>query len=265
MWSEEERLDILEEELEELKNNVDLVKFMMMNQYLDSNKNFCPICGNISEFISFGKPERKNVRCTHCRSVERHRMVWLFFQKMFNKQLETKNMSVMHFAPEPAFYKYFSKFDNVDYYPVDLEPESYERRNIKIRKAVDMQDIPFPDDKFDIIYASHVLEHVPDDIKAMKELYRVLKYGGSCVLLVPLRFSLKKTIEKEEYNTPELRIKHYGQANHLRRYGIDFKDRLESVGFKVTAFDEGDVVATDIERKFYRTGRNRIFLCKKEL
>ena len=265
MWSEEERLDSIEDELEQLKNNVDLVKYMMMNQYLDSNRNLCPICGNISEFIDFGKPRRKNVRCTHCRSVERHRQVWLFFKKMFKKELETRNMSVLHFAPEPAFYKYFSKFDNVDYYPVDLEPESYERRNIKIREQVDMQEMPFPDGKFDLIYASHVLEHVPDDIKAMNELYRVLKYGGRCVLLVPLRYSLEKTIEKEEYNTPELRIKHYGQANHLRRYGLDFKDRLESIGFKVTPMDAEDIVPSDIERKFYRTGRNRIFLCKKEL
>lgn len=258
------RLDLIENEIEDLKNNVNLVKFMLMNQYLDSGNNFCPVCGKISEFYSFGRPLRKNIRCPHCKSVERHRLVYLLFQQKFSSSFKNKNTKLLHFAPESLFYDYFRKFKKIDYYPVDIDPESYESRGIQIREKVDMESIPFHDNKFDVIYASHVLEHVPDDIKAMSELYRVLKYGGRCVLLVPIRYSLKETLEKEEYNTPELRKKHYGQANHLRLYSTDVKDRLESVGFKVDTFTYKNIVDSEIEKDFYKLGRDIIFLCKKE-
>lgn len=258
------RLEIIENDIEDLKINVNLVKFLLMNQYLDSNKNFCPVCGNISEFYSFGRPLRKNIRCPHCKSVERHRLVYLLFQQRYSRIFRSKSVRLLHFAPENLFYDYFRKFEKIDYYPVDINPESYESRGIQIREQVDMQSIPFHDNKFDVIYASHVLEHVPDDIKAMSELYRVLKYGGSCVLLVPISSSIKETLEKEEYNTPELRKKYYGQANHLRRYSIDVKERLESVGFKVDSLTYKDFIDSDIEKKFYKLGRDIIFLCKKE-
>ena len=266
MLNKNQRLDNLENELEQQKTSIDLMKYMLINQYLDSNKNFCPICGNISEFRSFGNPERKNVRCNYCESVERHRLVWLFFQQRFESQFKNKKTTLLHFAPELSFYDYFRTHENIDYYPVDFNPKIFESRNIHIRKKVDMQDIPFPDDKFDVIYACHILEHIPDDIKAMSELYRVLKNGGSCIILVPLKRSLKETLEKKEYNTPELRKKYYGQEDHLRYYSMDIQDRLESVGFKVQALTGKHIVKSDIERKFYRVlEKTTIFLCKKEL
>lgn len=96
----------------------------------------------------------------------------------------------------------------------------------------------------------------------MGELYRVLKKGGVCITLVPA-FNIPKTIEKEEYNTPELRLKHYGQADHLRKYGLDFKDRLESVGFKVEEVSSNEIITTKMEKEIYGVGTDSIFICTK--
>lgn len=170
---------------------------------------------------------------------------------------------MLHFAPEKPFYNIYNQKENIDYYPVDLSPEIYESRGINIRQKVNMENIPYQDNTFDIIHTCHVLEHVPNDIQAMHELYRVLDFEGVCFIMVP-KSNIPKTIEKEEYNTPELRIKHYGQIDHLRKYGLDFKDRLESVGFNVTEFKSEDIYETQIKKDFYKLFRfDSVFVCTK--
>lgn len=124
-----------------------------------------------------------------------------------------------------------------------------------------MQHIPYENEKFDFIYNSHVLEHIPNDIKAMSELYRVLKKDGVCITLVPL-FNIDTTFEKDEYNTPELRLKYYGQRDHVRKYGLDFKNRLMSVGFKVKEISAEDLIKTKEQKRLF--GLNgQIFVCTK--
>ena len=101
--------------------------------------------------------------------------------------LEHEIIKLLHFAPEVPFYNFFKKFKNIYYYPVDFNPEIYEARNIHIRDKVDMENLAqYEDEMFDFIYHCHVLEHIPNDLKAMNELYRVLKKGGACITLVPL-------------------------------------------------------------------------------
>ncbi len=142
-------------------------------------------------------------------------------------------------------------------------PEIYIERNINIREKVNMEEIPYEDNTFDFIYNSHVLEHVPDDIKGMEELRRVLKEDGVCITTVPLS-PIPETFEKEEYNTPELRLKHYGQRDHLRRYGDDFKDRLASVGFDVDEVLVKDVMSDENKRKvFGLLEHEKVFICRK--
>ncbi|KZX12193.1 ubiquinone/menaquinone biosynthesis C-methyltransferase UbiE [Methanobrevibacter curvatus] len=124
-----------------------------------------------------------------------------------------------------------------------------------------MQDIPYPDNTFDLIYNSHVLEHVPDDIKAMNELYRVVKpYNGKIVIMVPIL--KEETLEKEEYNTPELRSKYYGQFDHLRAYGKDFSERLKSVGFNVEVVSKDNLINKDEIKKHGRIN-DEIYVCTK--
>lgn len=223
-----------------------------------STKKHCPICKkNSLEFKPYGNPPRKNALCPHCNSAERHRMVYYFLKKsdIFNKKIK-----LLHFAPENIFYEIFSNCKNIDYYPVDIS------KSRKIKERVDIQNIPYEDDYFDVIYNSHVLEHVPDDIKAMKELYRVVKpknKGGIVITLVPISCNIGETLEKEEYNTPKLRLKYYGQADHLRRYGADFTDKLKSVGFNIDVIKNYDLFKKKEIDKYCINKGNIIFLSYK--
>lgn len=254
-----------------LLNELNIIKHTIIKKNIFSfeNENYCPICGNFSVFGSGGLNNRANVQCPNCGSLERHRLVYLFLQKNYSYLLkdfllENNSIKFLHFAPEIIFFKLFSKNKNIDYFPVDIDPEGYENSIIKIKQKVDMQNIPYADNMFDFIYNSHVLEHVPNDIKGMSELYRVLKDDGVCFTLIP-QFNLETTLEKDEYNTPELRLKYYGQEDHWRRYGLDFKDRLESVGFNVDEIVADDLVKTKEEKELYnlKFGNDILYICTK--
>ncbi len=164
------------------------------------------------------------------------------------------NMRVLHFAPEGIFKRLFESFKDIDYWPVDLNLGN-------LRKAVDITNITFPNESFDLIMCTHVLEHVLDDRKAMSECYRVLKTGGIALLNVPI-FYIPTTFENPEYNTPELRLKYYGQADHVRAYGLDYPQRLIESGFNVEL-----VTLKDFNEKLltrYGVNKNeKIFLCRK--
>ena len=225
-----------------LLKEIDLLKKFIIknNSFNKSEENYCPICD----------------------SLERHRLIYFILQR-YGYRLEHENIKLLHFAPEVPFYNLFKKFNNIDYYPVDFNPEIYEVRNIHIRDKVNMENLfQYDDNMFDFIYNCHVLEHIPDDLKAMGELYRVLKKGGVCITSAPV-FNIPKTIEKEEYNTPELRLKYYGQEDHLRKYGLDFKDRLESVGFNVEEILSYEFIPSEVETKLYGIRPDRVFLCTK--
>ena len=226
------------------------------------NINFCPICEELSNFIPAGEPPRKNAKCPNCGSYERDRLMYFLIKEKYHELFEN-NIKLLHFAPEIIFYNIFNKKKNIDYFPVDISPERYEKRGIKIRFKVNMENMHFADNTFDVIYNSHVLEHIPNDIVAMKELYRVLKPNGVCFTSVPLSKNYE-TFEKEEYNTPELRAKYYGLADHVRVYGHDIQDKLSSVGFNVTEIKAKDVYKTEIKKEFYGLlPKESIFVCEK--
>lgn len=189
----------------------------------------CPICDKkFYAYLPFGEIPRKGAQCPNCKSLERHRALFLILKSL---ELNFNGKKILHFAPEPIFYKIFSSIPDVDYYPVDLHPQAF---GLKMRKAVDITDITFDDNTFDLIICNHVLEHIPDDKKAMNELYRVLKPDeGIAMLTVPIDNTLQKTFENPAYNTPELRLKYFGQCDHVRRYGLDYADRLKIAGFFV--------------------------------
>lgn len=246
-----------------LNNKLDFLNEILcnINYNLDDSNNFCPTCGNFSTFIPFSI--RKNALCPHCGSLERSRFVYLTFKEKYSELFNKENAKFLHFAPESNLYSIFSKKENLDYFPVDIDPEIYISRGISIRHKVNMENIPFGDNEFDIIYSSHVLEHVPNDRLAMSELYRVLKEDGICFIMVPLSGN-PKTLENEAYNTPELRLKYYGQDDHLRFYGDDFKDRLESVGFNVETIEVTKEYTSPIFKKVLGLFDGEIlFVCTK--
>ncbi len=259
------KINRLEKKSDKLDSSFNDLKSFVINGMMDgndSNLNYCPICGRPNEFLPHGIKQRPNSRCPYCNSLERHRFVYLVFLNRLEKLFNQDEVKVLHFAPERVIYNIFSSMDNIDYYPVDFAPERYGHIKNIIQESVNMENIPFEDDTFDLVYNSHVLEHVADDNKAMRELYRVVKKGGVCIVIVPMSKDYE-TLEKEEYNTPELRLKYYYQEDHLRLYGSDIKDKLESVGFEVELITSSDLIPNDSDLNLMNIKNRKLFLCRK--
>ena len=135
-------------------------------------------------------------------------------------------IKVLHVAPEQCFHKRFRSMKNLTYITADLGSPL---ADVKL----DIQEMPFEDNEFDIIICNHVLEHVADDHKAMSEIFRVLKQGGFALLQVPIDYSAEKTYEDSTITDPKEREKHFRQRDHYRLYGKDYLKRLKEVGFNL--------------------------------
>jgi SAM-dependent methyltransferase len=191
--------------------------------YRGSSK-FCPICEKEARrFLPFGDPPRDEARCLHCGGLERHRLTWIFLQRR-TSIFSSNPGRILHVAPEACFEPRFKAWIGSGYVTADLEaPHVMER--------MDITDIHHPDESFDGIICSHVLEHVQDDKAAIQEFYRVLAIGGWAILLVPI--SAERTFEDPSVVDPKERRRLFGQDNHVRRYGPDYVDRLREAGFQV--------------------------------
>ena len=212
----------------------------------------CPICdSNLRTFLALQRPY--HAWCPVCRSLQRHRLVWLYLNRktdLFDKT--PKRM--LHFAPEPALMEAVSSQSYIDYLTADLY-------DLNAMVAMDISNIQYPDASFDVIYCSHVLEHVPDDRLAMQELRRVIKDDGWAVIIVPIVSDV--TIEDPTVSDPLERERLFGQVDHVRVYGPDVEDRLMDAGFQVTRTSTLDV-ATDEEAQYFGLDLNdKIFLCRK--
>lgn len=213
----------------------------------------CPCCNHsFSSFASYGYVKRPNVLCRWCLSLERHRGLWLYLHQRTN--VLTSKVRILHFAPEHQFQELLRNQPNIDYLSADLDMPTAMVR-------MDITNITLPDNSFDVILCNHVLEHVPDDRKAMSELYRVLKPGGWAILQTPMS-DKPQTEEDLTITNPKERERRFGQDDHVRTYGMDKKDRLESVGFTVAL----DKFLFELDQKQidqYRIVREDIWLCKK--
>jgi SAM-dependent methyltransferase len=222
----------------------------------------CPVCQSVQEtFLPAGVAcQRPNARCGICGSLERHRLVWLYL--LDKKKLVLPKIRVLHFAPEWTFHRLLSIASNVDYWPVDIDPASFKYGGTPVTKT-DIVDIPFKENWFDGVLCNHVLEHIPNDLLAMKELLRVIKPGGWAVLQVPINQDAQQTDEDSSVVTPEERELRFGQRDHVRFYGRDYPDRLTRAGFKVTVekyvenFDEKTRIYFGLNEK------ETLFFCEK--
>lgn len=207
--------------------------------YIGSGRT-CPVCQQESRsFRRYGILDRKDAQCPKCGVLERHRFAWLYFQRCTDLYNGAPK-KVLHVGAERAFEPRLRKRLGSGYVTADLfDPRADVR--------MDIMDIQYADDSFDVIYCSHVLEHVPDDRKAMQEFYRVLKPGGWAILLVPILNGDHPTFENPEIVSPEERLAVYGQEDHARKYGNDYIDRLREAGFTVTKSTVTDIF-TDEER-----------------
>ena len=214
-----------------------LIIYYRGNQFVD------PIDGKkFRKFLPYGYGKsRANALSPSTLSLERHRLMWLYLKR--ETDFFSKPLKILHMAPEQSFYKKFKALKNLDYTTADLHSPLADVK-------ANLLHLPFDDETFDVIFCNHVLEHIEDDIRAMQELYRVMKKGGWGILQVPMKSDLEKTYEDFTIQSPEERKKHFGQYDHVRWYGMDYFQRLEDVGFNVTK-DFGSHQFTEEEQKKY--------------
>ena len=202
-----------------------------------------PIDGkSYRKFLPYGYgKQRENALSPGTLSLERHRQMWLYLQN--ETDFFTKKYKVLHIAPEQEFLRKFRKMDNLEYISADLFSPIVDVK-------ADILDLPFEDESFDIVFCNHVLEHIVDDKKAMSELFRVMKKGGWGILQVPMKNSLEKTYEDFTITDPKEKQKHFGQYDHVRWYGMDYFERLQSVGFDTDINFYSRKFSSDLRKKF---------------
>jgi len=220
------------------------------------NNRYCAVCNHhFRKFLRGGRVDKRDdARCPSCGSHERYRFAWLYFVN--HSDVFTGNKKVLHVAPEKCYGTTIQEKVGPGYLSVDLSsPLAMEK--------MDIMSIGYSDCCFDIIYCNHVLEHVDDDIRAMREFYRVLKDDGWALIQVPINTDV--TFEDSSITDPQHRLKVFGQTDHVRNYGSDFVDRLRSVGFKVSIISPGDLYSNkDISRMgIEKEYAGDLFVCTK--
>lgn len=209
-----------------------------------------PIDGKtFKKFLPYGyENQRENVLSPSTLSLERHRLLWLYLKNETDFFKAPKK--VLHFAPEQAFYKRFRAMKNLDYTTTDLNSPLADVK-------ADICDLPFEDDSYDVIFCNHVLEHIPDDTKAMQELYRILKPGGMAILQIPQDLQRAQTFEDNSITDRNERAAIFGQYDHVRIYGRDYFDKLRTIGFKVHEVDyTAQLDAAEVDK--YRLAKGEI-------
>ena len=228
-----------------------ILKILMYgNKYTD------PIDGkNFRAFLPYGYNKiRNNVLSPSTYSLERHRLLWLYLKN--ETSFFKAKLKVLHFAPESALMNQFKKLKNLSYDTVDLNSP------IADIKA-DICDLPFLDNSYDFILCNHVLEHVIDDDKAMRELYRVLKKNGIGIFQVPIDYNRDTTFEDFSVTNKKERNKLFGQYDHVRIYGLDFFDRLQKAGFSVERCEYTSKLSKEDIIKFCLPKKEIIPVCRK--
>ncbi|MBO9571385.1 MAG: methyltransferase domain-containing protein [Chitinophagaceae bacterium] len=178
----------------------------------------------------------ENVYCPNCMSKNRERLV----KAVIENRLNVRDKHILHFSPEKNLYRYLKEIAKVK--TVDISPRFYKNIDNNISYA-DATSLQFSDSSFDVIIANHILEHIPDDNAAMKEMYRVLNMGGLAILQVPYSETLPDTIEDPYIDDPAKQAKLYGQKDHVRIYSLNrYIGRLENAGFSVRVLTPEELI-----------------------
>jgi SAM-dependent methyltransferase len=188
----------------------------------------CPICEH--GFDAFKDDwNRHGALCWRCGSHERHRAQWLLLQH--RPQLLRDARSLLHFSPEWCLSRRLRKLSGLRYVTTALDTSQ------PADLRLDITALELPDDAFDAVLCSHVLEHVADDARAMAELRRVTAPGGFCLVMVPLDLDRTTTYEDPSITAPADRQREFLQFDHVRLYAPDIADRLSAAGFDVEVVD----------------------------
>ena len=236
------------------------------------NRVQCPFCnGRFRRFAPTGVLERPfwrsetakrllaldyiavcNQQCPRCGSSERHRLAYFYLRDALNFDA-LSGIKLLDVGPDEFVTS--ALFDRTD-----LDYVSIDSSRTNATRIMDVTDLKFKDNTFDCVICYHVLEHVKDDRKAMSELFRVLKPGGWGILQVPIWSD--RTFEDDSIPSSDY-LKYYGHADHVRRYGPDYMDRLESVGFKVTRDGYVRKLPKEFVRKNGLLETEDIYYCEK--
>jgi len=209
----------------------------------------CPVCEYAGFFRSTGRPPRLDACCPSCGSLERHRLFWLWYM---DHPTEIQS-PILHFAAEPVFEPRFrSRFSS--------DPTSYRTADLLTHAdlKINIEQIDLPSGSVATVICNHVLEHV-DDRKALAEIYRILHTHGIAILSVPIVEGWAQTYENICITDPVTRELHFGQSDHLRYYGRDFRNRVQQAGF---VFNEVTSSPTDVV-KFGLLRGESFFVCRK--
>jgi SAM-dependent methyltransferase len=202
----------------------------------------CVFCGNqvdawvpfhirawdMSDFLLRLETVGSNVErflCPHCSSSDRERHLRLFLERLGILEA-TRGGSVLHMAPEVRLGEYVRSFGCARYVMGDLAPTS------EAVQRIDLHDMPFPDETFDLVICNHVLEHVRDAAASLREIHRVLKPGGRAICQTPFARRLAKTFEDALLQSPEDRLFFFGQDDHVRLFGLDIEQWILDAGFR---------------------------------
>jgi glycosyltransferase involved in cell wall biosynthesis/SAM-dependent methyltransferase len=197
----------------------------------------CPCCGGtFRTFLAARVDGRPDAICPRCGSAERHRLLWLYLER--ETDLWRAPSRVLHLAPERALGAALAAAPAIEHVAGDISGLGGTR--------LDVTNLPFPDESFDVVLCSHVLEHVPDDRRALAELRRVLRGWG--VLQVPVKG--ESTDEDPSVTDRSERLSRYGQHDHVRQYGLDFEHRLRDAGFAVDAVRYADRFSPELVERY---------------
>jgi ubiquinone/menaquinone biosynthesis C-methylase UbiE len=215
----------------------------------------CPICGlTLPEFQPYGTTPRPNALCPNCGSLERHRLLWFFLKERTN--LFKGGMRILDIAPTKGLSEHLAANRQIDYLSIDKDS------SLAMRK-MDITALELPSNHFDCLLCYHVLEHIPEDRMAMRELFRVLKPGGWAIIQVPIDKQRPQTLEGAHISDPAERARLFGQADHVRTYGLDYKCRLEEAGFAVHVDDFALSLSAGQIKRYAIHAWEDIYVCSK--
>ncbi len=233
------------------------IKYRIRKYFYYGKNYYCPCCGHfVKGFASFGKPKRLNAECPFCYAMERHRSIYLYLLKKTN--LFNSRINFLDIGPEYYLQIIFKSISNLNYISVDINPKN-------AMYTMDVSNLKFDDDYFDISLCMAILEHVKDDIQALNEIFRVLKPEGCVIIQVPINETLEKT---EEFDLNEIFIdgKEYRPYDyHVRDYGRDFKERVEGIGFLVKIIETNKDLGVKEIKKFGLRPIESFYFCLKPI
>ena len=217
----------------------------------------CSLCGaRYRRFMPYGYVvSREDALCPRCLSLERHRLIWLWICR--HTDLRTSRPRLLHIAPEVSLMRHFERLyrGSDDYLTADLESPL-------AAMHFDVQHIPLDDASVDVVICNHLFEHVEDDRRAMRELYRVMRHGGWGIMMVPEDRGRATTFEDDTITDAAERTRLFGQYDHRRLYGRDYDDRLREAGFEVERLSPEAITTAD-ERARYAVGGDDLVVVRK--